>query len=83
MACAAPFVTLEFGAYGLVQACCANALYPLGDIRTQSIDEIWAVQDKLAILFSQTSFDEVAPQPSLPVSAVSPEDVARSREAQR
>jgi hypothetical protein len=48
-----------------------------------SIDEVWSVQDKLAVLFSQTSFDDPAPQPSLPVSAMSPEDVARSREAQR
>lgn len=39
--CAAPFVTLEFGAYGMVQACCANALYPIGDVRHQSIQEIW------------------------------------------
>ena len=39
--CAAPFVTLEFGAYGMVQACCANALYPVGDVRRQSIREIW------------------------------------------
>jgi MoaA/NifB/PqqE/SkfB family radical SAM enzyme len=41
VSCAAPFVTLEFGAYGMVQACCANALYPIGDIRHQSIQEIW------------------------------------------
>ena len=39
--CAAPFVTLEFGAYGMVQACCANALYPIGDVRHQTIQEIW------------------------------------------
>ncbi|MFM7063314.1 MAG: radical SAM protein [Actinomycetes bacterium] len=39
--CAAPFVTLEFGAYGMVQACCANALYPVGDVRHQTIQEIW------------------------------------------
>jgi hypothetical protein len=39
--CAAPFVTLEFGAYGAVQACCANALYPIGDIRHQSIRDVW------------------------------------------
>ena len=41
MPCAAPFVTLEFGAYGMVQACCANALYPVGDVRHQTIQEIW------------------------------------------
>ncbi len=48
-----------------------------------SIDEIWSVQDKLAILFSQTSFDDSPPQPSLPVSAMSQEDVVRRSEGQR
>jgi molybdenum cofactor biosynthesis enzyme MoaA len=33
---------MEFGAYGLVQACCANAMYPIGDVRTQTLDEIWS-----------------------------------------
>lgn len=41
MVCAAPFVTMEFGPYGLVQACCANALYPVGDVRRQGLREIW------------------------------------------
>lgn len=41
VACAAPFVTMEFGAYGVVQACCANAMYPIGDVRHQTIEEIW------------------------------------------
>ncbi|MBC7793480.1 MAG: D-alanyl-D-alanine carboxypeptidase/D-alanyl-D-alanine-endopeptidase [Clostridia bacterium] len=41
-----------------------------------SIDEIWAVQDKLALLLAATSFDDAAPTPSLPVSAVTPANTA-------
>jgi molybdenum cofactor biosynthesis enzyme MoaA len=39
--CRAPLVTLEFDAFGDVQACCANALFPLGSVMTSTIDEIW------------------------------------------
>lgn len=39
--CRAPFVTLEFDPFGEVQACCANALYPLGNVKTSTIEEIW------------------------------------------
>lgn len=46
-----------------------------------SIDEIWAVQDKLAILLASTSFDDAAPTPSLPVSAVIPSSTAASSAA--
>ncbi len=50
-----------------------------------SIDEIWSVQDKLAILLSQTSFDDLPPPPqaSPAVSSNTADDVARSREGQR
>jgi hypothetical protein len=41
-----------------------------------SIDEVWAVQDKLALLLASTSFDDAAPTPSLPVSAVLPTPAA-------
>lgn len=39
--CAAPFVAMEFDQFGDVQACCANALYPLGNVATTSLREIW------------------------------------------
>lgn len=43
-----------------------------------SIDEIWSVQDKLAVLLAGTSFDDVtAATPSLPVSAVTADEVRR------
>lgn len=39
--CRAPFVAMEFDPFGDVQACCANALYPLGNVRRSSLREIW------------------------------------------
>jgi len=39
--CAAPFVAMEFDQFGDVQACCANALYPLGNVRDMTVREIW------------------------------------------
>ena len=39
--CNAPFVSMEFDAFGNVQACCANALYPLGNVTRASLQEIW------------------------------------------
>lgn len=32
---------MEFDAFGDVQACCANALYPLGNVTRQTLREIW------------------------------------------
>jgi molybdenum cofactor biosynthesis enzyme MoaA len=32
---------MEFDPFGDVQACCANTLFPLGNVATMSIDEIW------------------------------------------
>lgn len=40
--CNGPFVSMEFDAFGNVQACCANALYPLGNVRRSSLREIWS-----------------------------------------
>jgi MoaA/NifB/PqqE/SkfB family radical SAM enzyme len=40
-ACAAPFVAMEFDQFGDVQACCANALYPLGNVRDLTVAQIW------------------------------------------
>lgn len=39
--CVAPLVAMVFDAYGNVQACCANALYPLGNVNEQSLRDIW------------------------------------------
>lgn len=39
--CVAPHVAMVFDPYGRVQACCANALYPLGDVRNESLHDIW------------------------------------------
>ncbi len=41
LTCAAPFVAMEFDQFGEVQACCANTLYPLGNVRDTSLREIW------------------------------------------
>lgn len=41
-ACRAPFIALDFDSRGNVQACCANALYPLGNITEQRLPEIWS-----------------------------------------
>ncbi len=50
-----------------------------------SIDEIWTVQDKLAVLLASTTFDETAtaPTPSMPVSAMAPDEMARAKEGAR
>lgn len=32
---------MVFDAYGNVQACCANALYPLGNVTRDRLDEVW------------------------------------------
>lgn len=32
---------MEFDPYGHVQACCVNALYPIGSVLESSLDEIW------------------------------------------
>lgn len=40
-ACAAPFVAMEFDPFGDVQACCASALYPLGNVAEASLRDIW------------------------------------------
>lgn len=39
--CHAPFVSLEFDPFGDVQACCANALFPLGNVERDSLETIW------------------------------------------
>lgn len=39
--CVAPLVAMVFDAYGNVQACCANALYPLGNVNRSSLRDIW------------------------------------------
>ncbi len=52
--CRAPFVAMEFDPFGDVQACCANALFPLGNVGRSSLREIWegpraqALRDALA-----------------------------------
>ncbi len=40
-ACAAPFSSLYLDVRGNVRACCANSTYPLGNITTQSLLEVW------------------------------------------
>lgn len=40
-ACIAPAVALEFDPEGLVYACCASQLYPLGRIGEQRLAELW------------------------------------------
>lgn len=39
--CVAPWVSMEFDPSGLVYACCASQLYPLGRIGEQRLDELW------------------------------------------
>lgn len=39
--CAGPSVLMDFDPYGNVLACCANVLYPLGNVRRSSLEEIW------------------------------------------
>lgn len=39
--CRAPFVAMEFDPFGDVQACCANSLYPLGNVAESSLIDMW------------------------------------------
>jgi molybdenum cofactor biosynthesis enzyme MoaA len=39
--CYAPFTNLFFDQWGMVRVCCWNGRYPVGDARTETIDEIW------------------------------------------
>ena len=39
--CYAPFTTLDFGPTGDVAVCCANTTHIVGNVRTQSLHEIW------------------------------------------
>ncbi|MFM7068436.1 MAG: SPASM domain-containing protein, partial [Actinomycetes bacterium] len=39
--CGAPFVAMEFDPFGDVQVCCANSLYPIGNVAESSLHEIW------------------------------------------
>lgn len=39
--CGAPFVAMEFDPFGNVQACCSNAIYPLGNVGRATVQEIW------------------------------------------
>lgn len=58
--CAAPFVTMEFGPAGLVQTCCANALFPVGDVRRQSLREIWEGR-RMGLLRESLASGDVGP----------------------
>ena len=40
-ACYAPFITLDFFTTGQVQVCCENDAFPVGNIATDSLLEIW------------------------------------------
>lgn len=40
-ACIAPWVSLELDPAGIVYACCANLLYPLGRIGTDRLPDLW------------------------------------------
>lgn len=40
-ACQAPFVALEFDPAGIVYACCASQLYPVGRVGESTLDQIW------------------------------------------
>jgi MoaA/NifB/PqqE/SkfB family radical SAM enzyme len=39
--CTAPYLVMDFDPAGNVQACCVNAMYPLGNVTRSSIREIW------------------------------------------
>ena len=39
--CPAPFMVMDFAPEGNVHACCANAAHPLGNVRFQTLREIW------------------------------------------
>ncbi|MBL8778111.1 MAG: SPASM domain-containing protein [Acidimicrobiales bacterium] len=53
-ACHAPFSSLYLDPAGRVTACCANTYHPLGDLRSQTLTEIWrggparALRDRVA-----------------------------------
>ena len=53
--CAAPSVAMEFHPSGDVRICCANALYPVGNVARSTLDEIWdgprvrAIRDALGV----------------------------------
>lgn len=40
-ACYAPFVTLDFFSTGQIQVCCENWVFPLGNVKTDSIKDVW------------------------------------------
>src|SRR4051812_31028023 len=40
-ACYAPYVSLEFDTQGFVFTCCANGIYPMGNVRDDRLVEIW------------------------------------------
>lgn len=39
--CTAPYLVMDFDPAGNVQACCVNAMYPLGNVGNSTIREIW------------------------------------------
>lgn len=39
--CPAPFLVMDFAPEGNVHACCVNAAHPLGNVRFQTLREIW------------------------------------------
>jgi len=39
--CRGPAVSLHFSIMGTVHACCENGIYSLGDVRADTLDEIW------------------------------------------
>ncbi|MBL8774579.1 MAG: SPASM domain-containing protein [Acidimicrobiales bacterium] len=39
--CPAPFMVMDFAPEGNVHACCVNAAHPLGNVRFQTLREIW------------------------------------------
>lgn len=39
--CPAPWMVMDFAPEGNVHACCVNAAYPLGNVRFESLREIW------------------------------------------
>ncbi len=57
--CKAPFVNLDFDPHGEVNACCANILFPLGDVRSMTLDEIWN-GERVALLRSALSAGDLS-----------------------
>lgn len=39
--CPAPFMVMDFAPEGNVHACCVNAAYPLGNVRFETLRQIW------------------------------------------